>query len=95
MEILTARLSAYSQLAELDQPGEPASVTTAHGLLDIEAATTSFVRRLTVLREANLTGEEVERILFDIGEDFRHILYHLPDMKFYSYLNAPGQFDVP
>ena len=30
--------------------------------------------------------EELFDVLIDIGEEFRHILYHIHDPKFYKYL---------
>ena len=32
--------------------------------------------------------EEILDALLEIGEEFRHILYHINDPKFYKYLNG-------
>lgn len=32
------------------------------------------------------TERKIDDILLDIGEEFRHVLYHIRDMKYFSYL---------
>jgi hypothetical protein len=38
------------------------------------------------LRSQAMSGTEVENLLHEIGEEFRHILYHIRDPEFFSYL---------
>jgi len=43
--------------------------------------------RLPKLAQANLSPSETYALLLDIGEDFRHILYHImKQQKFYEYI---------
>ncbi len=59
----------------------------AHSFLDIEESCNVFIKELLPkLRLPNISEEEVDQILFSIGEEFRHILYHINDPNFYEYL---------
>lgn len=33
-----------------------------------------------------MSGDEIDELLLDVGEEFRHIIYHIKDPKFYDYL---------
>ncbi len=60
-----------------------------HHLSDIEASCLNLVNeilpRLTK-KDAIMSEEEIEDTLLDIGEELRHILYHIENNKYYSYL---------
>ena len=59
----------------------------AHSLVDIEESFNEIYKKyFPLLEKNNLTESEVNDILLDIGEEFRHILYHLNDMKYFAYL---------
>jgi hypothetical protein len=77
-------LSRCSTLERYDQPGEPQAATVAHAFLDLEESFRRFVEmHLVALTQNDLSEEEVCEKLQDIGEEFRHILYHIRDMQFY------------
>ena len=61
----------------------------AHTLSDLEE---SFSRCLDFyfpqLKQEDLGGD-VRDLLLDIGEELRHILYHIESARFYDYLLAP------
>ena len=59
----------------------------AHALLDIKESSEELTERLLPkLTAHNLTEDNIEEILLDIGEELRHILYHIKSTKFYEYL---------
>jgi hypothetical protein len=62
--------------------------TIAHAFADLEESfdTLRNVHFPKILFADN--ADEIEGILLDIGEEFRHILYHLKDPKFYDYLEG-------
>jgi hypothetical protein len=61
--------------------------TIAHGLLDIEESLNAITHKfLPLLSSENISEEQVDDVLFDIGEELRHILYHIKDMRYYNYL---------
>jgi hypothetical protein len=63
--------------------------TLAHAFLDLEESFRRFVEEyLPALLQRDLTESEVCAMLEDIGEEFRHILYHIRDPRFYRYLTA-------
>jgi hypothetical protein len=84
---LIERLGPIPSVRRLDQPGEPQSATIAHSLSDMER---SFRRTLDTLLprllDRSLTTEGLSDALLDIGEELRHILYHIHDPKYFDYL---------
>ncbi len=61
--------------------------TLAHSFSDLEESFRKFLEvHLPRLLKKAKGSNEVEDVLLDIGEEFRHILYHIKDPKFYSYL---------
>jgi hypothetical protein len=46
------------------------------------------------LMEAHLSPSELNDTLLDIGEELRHILYHIQDPDFYKYLCATDEEGV-
>ncbi len=55
------------------------------------------VERLTVLDD--VLAESKVAVLMDIGEELRHVLYHVRDPEYYAYLRdnvaAPSSSDEP
>lgn len=66
----------------------------AHGLVDIqESAETLFKRLVPRLLQSSPPEEDADNILHDIGEEYRHILYHLTNNAFFSYVVGDGDGD--
>ena len=84
---LESRLSQIPEVARFDAPGEPQGHTIAHALDGWE---NSFSEVLDVLLPkltgSSLSSDELNDVLLDIGEEFRHILYHLHDTKYFEYI---------
>jgi len=70
--------------------------TVAHAFADIEEAARRFVDELLhrLVRDA-LCEKQVEDLLLDKGEEFRHLLYHIHDPGFYRYLHEQSEGNGP
>jgi hypothetical protein len=84
---LMDRLSKVKSVSRFDRPGQPESGTLAHSLTDLEQ---SFREILDVLLpklvDESLTPDQLNDVLLDVGEELRHVLYHIKDPKFFGYL---------
>ena len=86
--VVTNILKKSQKVNSFDLNGELESETLAHSLLDINESCNTLVNDLFPKFElTSLTEEEINELLFDIGEELRHILYHIRDPKYYQYLN--------
>jgi hypothetical protein len=87
LKVIAERLAISEQVKRYDTAEEKGAWTLAHNFLDLaESFTTFLTGQLPALKDDSLRAEEVNALLFEIGEEFRHILYHLRDSKFYAYL---------
>jgi|SRR6185437_5132619 len=87
MLLLAARLQSIKSVSRYDVPGEPQSSTMAHAFTDLEQSFRQFVEvLLPKLLDPSTNADEATDILLDIGEEFRHILYHIRDVKYFGYL---------
>ncbi len=68
-----------------EEPSEDAEAgTIAHTLLDIEESMKVIYEKLLPrLRSGNLKPRQIEAWLQDIGDEFRHILYHIHDPLYF------------
>lgn len=88
-EALRQRLSLCEFVSRLDEGEHNESAVLAHGLWDIEDSCRTLVDQiLPALHAPSLTDDELRDLLVDIGEEFRHILYHLRESRFYEYLRS-------
>jgi hypothetical protein len=84
---LTERLNRLSSVSRFDVPGEPQAATLAHSFTDIEKSFREFLEiLLPKLLDESSDPNQLHNTLLDIGEEFRHILYHIRDPKFFRYL---------
>src|SRR5262245_32261962 len=82
-------ISRCSKVRELDRPEEREASTLAHAFLDLEESFRRFIdEHLPQLTRSDLSEQEICDTLHDIGEEFRHILYHIRDPRYYEYLFA-------
>lgn len=73
-----------------DRPDDPQAWTLAHGLSGIEESCYAIVAtHLPALVDDMMDPGSVDDILHALGEEFRHILYHIDDMAYYRYLKEP------
>ncbi|HYZ79318.1 MAG TPA: hypothetical protein VE596_18295 [Gaiellaceae bacterium] len=83
-----ARLARkLADVAAVSKHGDEEAWTLAHAFGDLEESFLQFLDNLLPrLLADDLTANEIESLLLDVGEEFRHILYHLADPQFYDYL---------
>jgi hypothetical protein len=62
--------------------------TIANALIDIEISLQKIREAVSKLYLEKLREEEVDDLILDIGEELRHILYHINDTKVYDYLKS-------
>ncbi len=83
---LAEKLQKYECVSKLDSDNDPEAWRLAHSLIDPEESFKEILdNSLPALRKAS-SEEEIHDALLDIGEELRHILYHIKDPKFFSYL---------
>jgi hypothetical protein len=89
---LAERLSRVPQVSSLDSDNEKEAETLTHAFADLEASFRVFLdEQLPRLLAREAKAEDINDILIEIGEEFRHILYHIRDPKYYRYLDPSGQ----
>ena len=94
---LADRLARLKTVSQFDQPGEPQSATLAHTLMDLEESFRKFLQTLLPkLLDRSLSADQINDVLLDIGEELRHVLYHIRDPEFFGYLiEKEERFAVP
>lgn len=84
---LVERLSRIPAVAKYDRPGEPQAATLAQSLSDLEESfRTTLGVLLPKLLDRSLEPADLNDVLLDIGEELRHVLYHIRDPRFFAYL---------
>jgi len=80
-------LKALPSVNKLDTKEEPQSWALAYTFGELEMSFRKFTDELLPrLVESTRKPEETKVILDDIGDEFRHILYHMYDSGYYAYL---------
>jgi hypothetical protein len=89
---LERRLSQIAEVARFDMPGEAQGHTLAHALSHWEDSFTAFLDDLLPkLANKTATDEELIDAIHDVGDELRHILYHIKDVKYFAYLLADSE----
>lgn len=87
LKLLTQNLKKSKRVNAFDNAEESESDTLAHSILDIEESCRTLLNNLfPKLKSTSLSEDEINELLLDIGEELRHILYHIKDPQFYEYL---------
>ena len=83
---LAEKLNQFNTISKFDSEDEPEAWRLAHSLSDLEQSFSEILDNyLPALCQAE-AEESINRVLLDIGEELRHILYHIKDPKFFRYL---------
>lgn len=93
LKALAERLNRCEQVTRYDTATEKQAWTLAHNFLDLAESFRAFLdEQLPRLRDESLSCAELDDVLTDIGEEFRHILWHILNAEFYAYLrdDVPG-----
>jgi hypothetical protein len=91
IEQLAERLSSCPQVSRFDGPGHNEAWTLAHALVDIQESLERFKAVAAQLQEGSNGVPEIKDRLLEIGEEFRHVLYHIRDPRFFRYLFEDGE----
>jgi len=84
---LAANLARCPAVTKYDTAEEKQAWTTAHAFIDLEESFRTFLNeQLPRLLNDDITQQETYDLLLEIGEEFRHILYHINDPQFYKQL---------
>lgn len=86
VQLLYKILKDNKKVAQFDSKNEPGGWRLAYSLSEIEKSCSTFYNKLLPKLKATDKQEDIENILHEIGEEFRHLLYHIEDSKYYSYL---------
>ena len=80
-------IGMLKEVSRFDKDDEPAAWNLAYTFSELEGSFHKFLDSyLTKLNSDDLKQDEIYEVLLDIGEEFRHILYHLRDAPFYGYI---------
>lgn len=87
LSLMTKNLDKLKKVRSYDSIEEPESHVMAFSFLEIEESCKKLIRNyFPALYSGTLSEEDINDLLLDIGEEFRHIMYHINDMRFYQYL---------
>lgn len=87
---LRQRLSRCRLVAQYgkEEPG-----TLVHAFSDLEESFRRFVdEQLPKLVDPSMEGEQLEDLLLDVQQEFRHILYHLHDPQLFRVLEPTHEW---
>jgi hypothetical protein len=92
---LAERLSRCSEVTRYDAGKHKEAWALAGSFADLEGSFRALLdEQLPKLAQGNLSPSETYDLLLDIGEEFRHVLYHiLEQQKFYKYL-VPDRTEI-
>jgi hypothetical protein len=84
---LGQQLSKIPEVAQFDKPGEPQGHTLAHAVSHGEDSFATFLDNLLPkLANEMASAEDLIDTIHNVGDELRHILYHIHDVKYFSYL---------
>ena len=87
LQAITKNLEKSEKVTKYSTPVENQADTLANAFIDIEESMVTIIReQIPKLYLHNLNSSEVDELLSAIGEEFRHILYHINDTKLYNHL---------
>lgn len=85
--LLAKQLERVHQVARYDTADEKQAAKLAFDLLDLaDSCRVISDNHLRALNDSSLPPEALHAVLIDIGEELRHILWHIRNSEFYSYL---------
>ena len=86
-ENIAKRLLQCKEVTKHDNAENKEAWTLAHSFIELEQSFHVFSNKLLPrLISQNLNEAEISDLLLEIGEEFRHILYHIHDPQYYRYL---------
>src|SRR5262245_12970370 len=93
---LAERLEICAEVRAFDTEAEKESWVLAHTLDDLEESFITLLRdHFPRLINGNLDSSQLYDVLHDVGEELRHVLYHITHTRFYHYLNEDKDCSDP
>lgn len=83
---LAAVLAKLPSVRQFDLPDEPQAWTMVYSLTDIEESCAVLLDTLLPKLLKQNSPKQAEETLWEIGEELRHILYHIRDMRYFESL---------
>lgn len=85
--ILAQHLSLCPKVTRYNKGEEKQAWTIAHAFRDIEESFHKiFDVEIPILMDNSKDPNELYQTLLDIGEELRHIIYHIKDVELFKYL---------
>ncbi|HLW29294.1 MAG TPA: hypothetical protein VKX29_00430 [Brumimicrobium sp.] len=91
LKIVTHNLEKCERVTKYSTKEENQADTLANALIDIEESIQKVKEQIAKLYLTELTKDEVDDLILDLGEEFRHMLYHINDTKVYDYLKKTNE----
>ena len=90
---MRSRLARIDVVRRFDQEGNLEAETLAQALSELEEPFVRILEKhLPRLLEDQASDEEMVSALYDLGEEFRHVLYHIKDPMYFRHL--PNREDL-
>ena len=86
VHLLYKILKDNKKVASFDSKSEPGGWRIAYSLSEIEKSCLALYNKLLPKLKKTDKQKDIEKILHEIGEELRHLLYHIEDSKYYAYL---------
>ncbi len=84
--LLARLLEVSAQVRRFDTSDEPEAWALAHFLVDVSESMAKIQGSLIPSLVSQDDAQGIDDTLHDIGEELRHLLYHLISSRFYAYL---------
>lgn len=91
MQIIRDNLEKCKRITRHSTTEENQADTLANALIDIEESIQRINEQIPKLYLKILTENEVDDLILDIGEELRHVLYHINDTRVYDYLKMDAE----
>lgn len=88
---LAEKLNRFNLISKYDSNGEQEAWRLVHSLSDLEQSFREIIDILLPNLCETKDEETCNNILLDIGEELRHILYHIKDPQFFRFLIEDGE----
>jgi len=84
---ITHNLKKCKRVIKYSTNEEDQADTLANSFIDIEESLKKIImEEIPKMYTCDLSKEEVDDLILSIGEELRHLLYHIQDTKVYDYL---------
>ena len=93
---LAKRLGECPEITRYNSGEHKEAWSLADGFSDLEEAFRAFLdEHLPKIADPHIRGEALVDVLQDVGEEFRTILWHIQESKFYGYLHEGAEAGKP